>query len=152
MEQSVRRTRWGGFILGLGIMGSLDGIIFHQILQWHSVYMETDRHGKLLSDGLFHIAATLLMIWGALLLWQADKPRKPYGMPFLLGWIFIGGGVFNFTEGLINHQILQVHHVKPGDPNELAYDLAFLASGLIMAGIGLWLRRPNNASAQSLKA
>lgn len=141
MEEAAKKTKWGGFILGLGTMGSLDGVIFHQILQWHSVYMETDKHGKLLSDGLFHVATTILMVIGAYILWKADKPYRPYGASYLTGWILIGAGVFNFTEGLINHQILELHHVKPGDPNELAYDLAFLASGLILAGIGWLLRR-----------
>lgn len=145
MEEAAMKTKWGGFILGLGTMGSLDGVIFHQILQWHSVYMETDKHGKLLSDGFFHVATTILMVIGAYILWKADKPYKPYGASYLAGWILIGAGVFNFTEGLINHQILELHHVKPGDPNELAYDLAFLASGLILAGIG-WLLRRNAKS------
>lgn len=141
MEEAAKKTKWGGFILGLGTMGSLDGVIFHQILQWHSVYMDTDKQGKLLSDGLFHVATTILMVIGAYILWKADKPYRPYGASYLIGWILIGAGVFNFTEGLINHQILELHHVKPGDPNELAYDLAFLASGLILAGIGWLLRR-----------
>ena len=28
----------GAFLLGIGLIGMLDGIIFHQILQWHSIY------------------------------------------------------------------------------------------------------------------
>ena len=144
-----RKTKWGGFILGLGLMGALDGIIFHQILQWHSVYMDTDHQGKLLSDGLFHIFATALMVVGAVILWSSDRPSRPYGGMYLTGWILLGCGLFNFTEGMINHQILQTHHVKPGDPNELAYDLAFLASGILMAVIGWLLQRSSKRKGSS---
>ena len=41
----------------------------------------------------------------------------------------MGAGLFDFVEGLIDHQILGIHHVKPG-PNELAWDIGFLALGL----------------------
>lgn len=42
---------------------------------------------------------------------------------------------------LIPVLILQIHHVKQGDPNELFYDLAFLASGLILFLIGMMIKR-----------
>jgi hypothetical protein len=34
------------------------------------------------------------------------------------------------------HHILGIHHVVPGSPYEFAADLAFLASGVILAGAG----------------
>jgi hypothetical protein len=46
----------------------------------------------------------------------------------LMGW-----GLFNVIEGLIDHHLLGIHHVHPGD-GQLAWDLAFLALG--------WLKSP----------
>ncbi|WP_269799222.1 DUF2243 domain-containing protein [Bacillus xiapuensis] len=58
-------------------------------------------------------------------------------MVFISGLLF-GGGLFNFFEGIINHHILQIHHVKPG-AYQLYYDLAFDFAGLAMVLIGIWL-------------
>lgn len=57
------------------------------------------------------------------------------------GALLLGWGVFNFVEGLIDHQILGIHHVRPGHPNEFLFDMLFLASGLLLAGTGTWLAR-----------
>ena len=60
----------------------------------------------------------------------------PWTTATLVGSLFLGWGMFNFFEGLIDHQILRIHHVRPG-PDQLVWDLAFLASGLAMMGLGL---------------
>ena len=72
-----------GLLLGLGLGGLLDGILLHQVLQWH--HMATD-HGvhanfpmttvtsledNTLWDGLFHAAAWLLIFIDLYLLWAA---------------------------------------------------------------------------------
>jgi uncharacterized membrane protein len=54
-----------------------------------------------------------------------------------VGSLFMGWGLFNFIEGLIDHQLLGIHHVHPGH-NQLAWDLGFLAFGLIEIVAG-WL-------------
>lgn len=51
----------------------------------------------------------------------------------LLGSIGMGWGLFSFVEGTIDHQLLGIHHVHPGE-GQLAWDLGFLALGQI--GIG----------------
>lgn len=144
MTTNTRRKliNTGSFIFGFGFLGALDGIIFHQLLQWHSVYMATDRPGQIMSDGLFHFAVTITLIIGGVLLWLAGNPSNlSKGVRLLIGWFLIGGGVFNLVEGIINHHLLQIHRVKPGDPNALAYDLAFLASGLLLFIIGYLIKQ-----------
>jgi len=37
-------------------------------------------------------------------------------------------------EGLIDHQILGIHHVKPG-PNELAWDFGFLVAVAVVVWV-----------------
>ena len=56
----------------------------------------------------------------------------------------MGIGVFNLIEGIVDHHLLKIHHVKAG-PHQPLYDFGFLA---ISAGIGItgWLllrRQPN---------
>jgi uncharacterized membrane protein len=132
----------GSFVLGFGFLGALDGIIFHQLLQWHSVYMATDRPGQIVSDGLFHFAVTITLVIGGILLWVAGNPTAHNrGIRLLVGWFLIGGGIFNLTEGIINHHILQIHRVKPADPNPLLYDLAFLGSGVVLIVIGYLIKK-----------
>ncbi|MFT4412822.1 DUF2243 domain-containing protein [Fredinandcohnia humi] len=138
----------GSFILGFGFIGALDGIIFHQLLQWHSVYMLADRPGQIVSDGLFHFAVTITLVIGGVLLWLAGNPSSlAKGIKLVVGGFLIGGGTFNLIEGITNHHILQIHRVKPTDANPLAYDLAFLGLGLLLIIIGYFIKRTKNERA-----
>jgi uncharacterized membrane protein len=141
----------GSFVMGFGFLGALDGIIFHQLLQWHSVIMATNRPAQIVSDGIFHFAVTLTLVLGGILLWVAGNPTTlSKGVRILIGGFLIGGGLFNIIEGIINHHILQIHRVRPGDPNALAYDLAFLGIGLLLFIIGYFIKRSGNSHATTL--
>lgn len=63
------------------------------------------------------------------------------GLRRLIGGFLSGAGIFNLLEGIVNHHLLQIHRVKPSDPNALMYDLAFLAIGLLLVIIGEAVRR-----------
>lgn len=141
----------GSFVMGFGFLGALDGIIFHQLLQWHSVFMAADRPGQIMSDGLFHLAVTITLVLGGILLWTAGNPADlSKGVRILVGGFLIGGGTFNLIEGIINHHILQIHRVKPGDPNALVFDLAFLALGAILVIVGLLIKRSKESRSEQL--
>jgi uncharacterized membrane protein len=59
-----------------------------------------------------------------------------------------GSGMFNFLEGLVNHQILGIHHVLPGSPHQLLFDMLYLANGAVFFVIGAYLVRwPRSAAA-----
>ncbi len=40
-DSALRTARWIGVTIGIGIMGAVDEIIFHQLLQWHNFYVHT---------------------------------------------------------------------------------------------------------------
>jgi uncharacterized membrane protein len=135
-------------VLGVGLGGFLDGIVLHQILQWHHMvsaaegYPATTVQGlevNTLWDGLFHAVAYLFVLTGLVLLWNrrqgAGTADRSWGG--ILGWVLFGWGLFNLVEGVVDHHLLAIHHVRPG-PQQLAYDLGFLALGgsLLLAG---WL-------------
>ncbi|MBD3781656.1 MAG: DUF2243 domain-containing protein, partial [Micrococcales bacterium] len=58
----------------------------------------------------------------------------------LWGWVLAGWGLFNLVEGLLDHQVLAVHHVRSG-PHQLWWDLAFLALGAVLVVVGAVLAR-----------
>ncbi len=134
-----------GILLGTGLGGFVDGIVLHQILQWHnmlsSIRPPTDlitMKYNMLWDGLFHALTWLATALGLVRLWKAgQRSDVPWSTRTLVGALLLGWGLFNFIEGLIDHQILGIHHVHPGQ-GELAWDLGFLASGVAMAAAG-WL-------------
>jgi uncharacterized membrane protein len=132
-----------GILLGTGLGGFFDGILLHQILQWHnmlsSIRPPTDlvtMKYNMVWDGLFHAFTWIVTVAGVARLWSAGKRVDVvWSTATLVGGVLIGWGLFNFVEGLIDHQLLGIHHVHPGD-NELIWDLGFLASGLAMLAAG----------------
>ena len=138
-----------GFVLGLGLGGVIDGIVLHQILQWHHLISSTATgetttvaglEANTLADGLFHAATWLLTVAGVWLLWRTVSERRTGSGRELVGWLLVGWGVFNITDEAVNHALLDVHHIREGD-NELAYDMAFLALGIAQAALGALLAR-----------
>lgn len=140
-----------GIFLGLGLGGFFDGIVLHQILQWHHLVSQphppTDLDALKLNtlwDGLFHAATYVFVAIGLLLLWRsAHRTHVRWSGRFLAGTLLIGFGLFNTVEGLVNHQILGIHHVNETVPREqwLAWDLGFIAWGLAMLYAGWRLHR-----------
>jgi uncharacterized membrane protein len=132
-----------GILLGTGLGGFFDGILLHQILQWHSMLSSvrppTDivaMKYNMLWDGLFHAFTWVMTAAGLARLWRAgQRPEVPWSTRTFVGSLFMGWGLFNAIEGVIDHQILGIHHVHPGE-GQLAWDLGFIASGIIMVAAG----------------
>lgn len=142
-----------GIVIGIGLMGFFDGIVFHQVLQWHHVvcytaYCKPNTLAELqlqtYQDGMFHAAVWFIVLIGVFMLFRAATQfniRSRLGARVFAGALLIGAGIFNFVEGLIDHQILGIHHVLPG-PNQFTADMVFLASGIVLPFIGyLYIRR-----------
>jgi uncharacterized membrane protein len=133
-----------GILLGTGLGGFLDGIVLHQVLQWHNMLSSVrpptnlvDMKYNMLWDGLFHMFTWLTTVLGVWRLWAAGKSAStPWSTRTFLGSLVLGWGLFNLLEGLIDHQLLGVHHVHPGH-GQLAWDLGFLAFGLLQIALGV---------------
>ena len=137
-----------GILLGLGLGGFLDGIVLHQILQWHHMVSTptpptTVENLQLntLGDGIFHAATWVVTVAGVITLVSSNGARsEPGGVRTLVGGLLVGWGLFNVVEGIVDHHLLALHHVRPG-PDEVLYDVAFLAWGAIMLVAGTVLVR-----------
>lgn len=93
-------------------------------------------------DGLFHTSTYISTAVGLALLWSATRlPHVRWSTMLLIGGLLVGWGTFNVVEGIVDHHILQIHHVKEDSANQLAWDLGFLAWGAIMLVGGLTLMR-----------
>lgn len=161
-----------GIVLGVGLGGFVDGIVLHQILQWHHMltstgqdrlgldpYPATTVHGlemNTLWDGLFHTFTWLAVLLGLALLYgrlsrpdAATSPRRALSSRALWGWVLCGWGLFNLVEGTISHHILGIHHVRSGEHQTL-WDIGFLVLGALLV-LGGWLlqRSANRTSAEA---
>ena len=137
-----------GVVLGVGLGGFVDGIVLHQILQWHHMVTEpfppdSVRNLQLntVGDGLFHAFAWCMTAIGLALLWRASMRADVLRSGrVLVGALAIGWGLFNLVEGIVDHHLLGIHHVRSG-PDQLAWDLAFLAFGAVLVAGGIVLGR-----------
>jgi uncharacterized membrane protein len=136
-----------GVLLGVGLGGFVDGIVFHQILQWHHMLTAVEDYPSgtvrglevnTLWDGLFHLLALVFTVAGVVILWRAPKrPLSELGTD-LLGPMLMGWGLFNVVEGVVDHLLLRIHHVRDDVVEPLPWDLGFLAAGLLLFFAG-WL-------------
>jgi uncharacterized membrane protein len=135
-----------GILLGAGLGGLMDGIVLHQLLQWHNVISHVTPpdtvdalRTNILWDGLFFVLTMALILAGLLLFWQAARNTGglPPAVP-IIGLLVLGLGLFNIIEGLLNHFTLGIHHVRESvDP--LLWDVGFLVvAGILPTVIG-WL-------------
>ena len=138
-----------GIILGVGLGGFFDGIFLHQVFQLHHMFssiVTVDTVPGLrmntLGDGFFHTVTWLAVLLGLGMLYArvTAARRQVWGSAVLWGWILNGWGWFNLVEGLIDHEILGIHHVYAG-ANQLLWDMLFLASGVILILAGWSIAR-----------
>ena len=138
-----------GLLLGLGLGGFVDGIVLHQILQWHHMISSTSQgrtdtvaglEANTLADGLFHAATWLLTAVGVWWLWRSLSRRRVALDRQFFGWLLFGWGVFNVLDEIVFHALLGLHHIREGT-NELAYDIGFLALGVAQIVVGWLLTR-----------
>ena len=154
-------TRAPGLLYGLGLGGFVDGILLHQILQWHHMvssvgeYPVTTVAGlevNTLADGFFHAATWVLVVAASittLVAWRQGRLAPTWG--FHVGLVLAGWGIFNLVEGLVDHQLLGVHHVRDDLGAPLSWDLGFLASGVLLV-VGGWLLHRRGARALERRA
>ena len=133
-----------GLLLGAGLGGFVDGIGLHQILQWHNMLSNRLPPDNLVAakvnmywDGIFDAAMWVLTVVGLRLLWAAGgRPEVPWSGVTFAGGLALGWGLFNLVEGLIDHQLLGLHHVREYVADPWPWDLAFLGLGVLLMGVG----------------
>lgn len=144
---AARRLRRAGYLLGFGMGGLFDGILLHQILQWHHLLsaLQTGLLGSLraqvVADGIFHALMYGVAVAGLVTLYRVRKdeatPRRTALAAFLIGF-----GLWHVTDALLSHWILGIHRIRMDSSVPLAWDLAWLALfGLAPLAVGMRMRR-----------
>jgi uncharacterized membrane protein len=124
--------------LGIGLGGFVDGIVLHQILQWHHMLTSagyppdsvSNLNVNTLYDGIFHAVAWAATAIGLVLLHRAVRRGVVrWSGRRLLGGLAMGWGGFNVVEGILSHHVLGLHHVREAAANPLLWDIGFLVFG-----------------------
>ena len=141
-----------GVLFGLGLGGFFDGIVLHQVLQWHhmltSVGYPADSVANIevntLADGLFHASTYAFVAAGLAVLWRsARRTHLRWSGKLLAGTLLMGFGLFNVVEGVVDHHLLGIHHVNETVPRGqwIYWDIGFLIWGAAMLVGGWFLLR-----------
>lgn len=136
-------------LLGVALGGFFDGILLHQILQWHHLLGDVeaaavqDLRVQLLADGLFHL---LMYLFAAVALWRLWRHRAALGAPGaaarLGGSVLLGFGLWHVLDAVLSHWLTGIHRIRGDAADPLFWDLLWLAVfGLVPLALGLWLRR-----------
>jgi uncharacterized membrane protein len=143
-----------GLLYGIGFGGFVDGIVLHQLLQWHHMVSDVGDYptttvagleANTLADGLFHVATWACVLAASLMAlrsWQ--QGRRAPGWRFHVGLMLAGWGIFNLAEGVVDHHLLGIHHVRDDLGAPLSWDLGFLAFGVLLV-VGGWLLHRSGA-------
>ena len=140
-----------GLLYGVGLGGFVDGIVLHQMVQWHHMVSDTEEHPvttlaglevNTLADGFFHLVTWLFVLAASLVtlrLWQQGRLAPSF--TFHVGGLLVGWGLFNLVEGTIDHLVLGIHHVRDDLGGPLSWDIGFLVLGALLVGAGMLLQR-----------
>jgi len=122
-------VKWGA-TLGFALGGFFDGILLHQILQWHHLLSLVpgidDLRLQVLWDGYFHLLMYVIALAGLAGLWRAQR-RSPFawGLP-LAGALLVGFGLWHVIDAVLSHWLLGIHRIRIDSGNPLAWDLGWL--------------------------
>lgn len=145
-------------VIGVGMGGFVDGIVFHQLLQWHEMISAKLPPNTLLNksinmfwDGVFHAFTWLTTAFGIGMLWNYVKREDSIlSSRTFIGGLLLGFGLFNIVEGVIDHSLLKLHNVREISNHKELWNQAFLVFGLALVVSGWVLVK--NGKWKSIKA
>lgn len=138
------RLHSAGILLGISIGGFFDGILLHQILQWHHLFSGIEDWNAnawfvIMTDGVFHLAMFAVLIIALCMLWHRNERPERLAESTLIGF-----GSWHVFDAVLSHWVLGIHRIKDAAANPLLWDLGWVAAfGIIPVVLGLLaLRRP----------
>jgi uncharacterized membrane protein len=149
-SRSPRAFVAGSLTFGFGLGGLTDGIVLHQILQWHNLVSsrvptsdQAALETNLFWDGVFHLTTTVVLVVGVALLWTGweRRERATGDATALIGLALIGWGAFHVVDQLVFHELLGLHDIREDAASPGLYNWGFFAVGLALAVAGGLLLR-----------
>jgi uncharacterized membrane protein len=132
-----RKALCGWLLVGFALAGFFDGIVLHQILQWHhllsAVSPEADLRFQIMSDGLFHLAMYLLLVLATILLVAARAANsRVVTTSEILRLSLVGFGLWHVVDAAVFHWLLGLHRIKMNSDAPLAWDIGWV----VVFGLG----------------
>ena len=147
-EKSYGPLIGAGMLIGAGLGGLIEAVIFRHIAQSHWMLSakvpERTLAGlktSLLWDGILQLFMVIALIIGVIWLYSvANKKETVWSGQVLFGGWFLGWGLFNLIEGGLGHFIFKIHHLLEfGNPaTQETGDYGYLVSGALLAILGYW--------------
>ncbi|HYD62737.1 MAG TPA: DUF2243 domain-containing protein [Noviherbaspirillum sp.] len=146
---SPKQLDWAGYLLGFSFGGFFDGILLHQILQWHHLLSGvgrppfSDLRMQILADGLFHAAMYVVAALGIWKLLQARYLLVDRASDRMLAAdLLIGFGMWHVVDAVLSHWILGIHRIRMDVPDPIVWDMLwFVLFGVLFVAVGVMLRR-----------
>lgn len=127
-----------GLLLGIGLAGLLDGAIARQIFGLHRPMGEQpfdifeSPRTSMVRDGVFQAAMWLITLLGIRLALQEKWKNPDADVLACHAAMWVGAGLFIVSESVVNHYILERHHLVTGHPWQMVFDLVFIGVGVGM--------------------
>lgn len=121
-------------VIGFALSGFFDGVLLHQILQWHHLLSLVENPQlqplpvQILADGLFHAAMYGVAAIGLVMLWHSRTAlAAPGGSARLWGGILVGFGSWNVLDVGLVHWVLGLHRIRLDVSAPLLWDAGWMA-------------------------
>jgi uncharacterized membrane protein len=148
---STRNLGGPAIWLGVALGGFFDGIVLHQILQWHhllsAVQAVRDLRLQLLADGLFHALMYVVAAVGLVLLWRRRALLGDAGAGRVLASAALAGfGGWHVLDAVVSHWLTGIHRVRMDVANPPPWDIGWVVVfGLLPLAMAAWLWRRRGA-------
>jgi uncharacterized membrane protein len=151
-----RYQPWSGYVLGFALGGFFDGILLHQILQWHhllSAFKGKDIRFQVAADGYFHALMYVIAAVGLWMLWRSRNAPGGMSGRLLFGGILIGFGVWHIVDAVLSHWLLGIHRIRMDSSSPLFWDLLWLGLfGLVPVILGWIMSGPRDDGSGAVRS
>ena len=134
-------------LTGFGLGAFVDGIVLHQVLQWHHLVVArvpaddlAGLEANTLWDGVFHLVTWFVVLAGLVWTARSRSALRPVAWRSLTGALLVGWGAFNITDQVVFHLLLGAHHIRMVEDYQ-RYDWGYTALGAALVAGGLALVR-----------
>jgi uncharacterized membrane protein len=150
-------------VLGFALGGFIDGILLHQVLQWHHLLSLVegealrDLRTQILADGLFHGLMFVIALTGLWLLWRGRGGITGRRADLrLVASALLGFGIWQIVDVVGFHWVMEIHRIRVDVPNPLVWDIGWLVVFALPSLAAAWwiLRRagPDGPAGPGLRA
>ena len=133
-------------ILGFALGGFIDGILLHQVLQWHHLLSLVEGEAlrdirvQILADGLFHVLMYVIALAGLWRLWRARGGITGSASDLrIVAAALLGFGLWQIVDVVGFHWVMGIHRIRVDVPNPLVWDIGWLVVFALPSLAAAWL-------------